>query len=335
MGRFLNIGIIQMPVSLDTAENLKYIEKRMEMLMSGAHRPELILGVECIASMTPEPIPGKLTAFFGALAKKYGVYLVPGTICESSTELPKGKYYNTAPIFNPKGELIDCYRKMVPWMPVENNIAPGNRYVVFEIPEKQTKIGVQICYDLCFPEISRNETLLGAEVLLKLTLDPQELYLTSRPIHIARAIENQAFLVSANGVGFHRNTHLYGHSIAVDPCGRVLWEAGESETTATVTLDLEQVRQARRFGTMYLDHYLQHWREYELPSPFAGRIAEAPLYETLERMPDTTTLAEYEENIRQEGLGELGRPAAEDTDAVAILYRYHDFLEKKKQEGLL
>lgn len=335
MGRFLNVGVIQMPVSLDTAENLAYIEQKVGMLMSGAHRPEQILGVECITTMTPEPIPGDLTAFFGGLAKKYGVYLVPGTLCESSPELPAGKYYNTAPIFNPKGELIDCYRKMVPWMPVESNIAPGNRYVVFEIPEKQTKIGVQICYDLCFLEISRNEALLGAEVLLKLTLDSQELYLTSRPIHIARAIENQAFLISANGVGFHRNTHLYGHSIALDPCGRVLWEAGESETIATVTLDLEQVRQARRFGTMYMDHYLQHLREYELPMPFAGRMAHAPLYQTLERMPDETTLPAYEELIRQEGLGELGALHAEDEDVAAIRTHYRDFLEKKRKNGLL
>ena len=62
--------------------------------------------------------------------------------------------------------------------------------MVFDIPEKKTKVGVQICYDLNFPEISRNETLMGAEVLVKLTMDPQELYKLNEHYHYVRALEN-------------------------------------------------------------------------------------------------------------------------------------------------
>ena len=252
MGRFLNVGVIQMPVSHDTSENLQYIEDSVASLMAGFRRPELIVGVESISSFTPEPIPGSITEYFGKMAKKYGIYLIPGTICEKSDDLPEGKYYNTAPIFNPKGELIDYYRKMVPWRPVEDMVEPGKRYVVFDIPEKQTKIGVQICYDLNFPEISRNETLMGAEVLVKLTLDPQELYLLNRPIHFARALENQAFLVSTNGVGFHHSAHLYGHSMVIDPEGNLLWEAGETKSAAVITLDLDSVSRCREIGRAHV-----------------------------------------------------------------------------------
>ena len=95
-------------------------------------------------------------------------------------ELPGGQFYNAAPIFGPDGRLIDVYRKMAPYRPAEPAV-PGRRYVVFDIPEKQTKVGVQICYDLNFPEISRNETLMGAEVLVKLTMDPTELYQINKP----------------------------------------------------------------------------------------------------------------------------------------------------------
>ena len=84
--------------------------------------------------------------------------------------------------------------------------------MVFDIPEKKTKVGVQICYDLNFPEISRNEALMGAEVLVKLTMDPQELYKLNEHYHYVRALENQAYLVCTNGTGFFGSHQLYGHS---------------------------------------------------------------------------------------------------------------------------
>lgn len=326
MSRFLNVGIIQMPVSDDTVTNLEYIEKSVATLMSGCRRPELIVGIECIATLTPDTIPGALTEYFSKIAKKYGVYLIPGTMCEKSAALPEGKYYNTAPIFNTKGELIDCYRKMVPWRPVEDMIEPGNRYVAFDIPEKQTKIGVQICYDLNFPEISRNETLMGAEVLIKLTLDPQELYLLNRPIHFARALENQAYLISTNGVGFHHSASLYGHSMAIDPQGNVLWEAGENPALATVTLDLDLVSRCREYGTLFIEHYLQHVRDYPLPMPFANNIKQAPLFQTLKKIPETAV--EYDKAMQLEGFSEIGNLVVEEPDIEKINQNLIDFIKK-------
>ncbi len=328
MGRFLNVGIIQMPVSEYTSENLEYIEKSVASLMSGFRTPELIVGVESISSFTPEYIPDSITEYFGKIAKKYGIYLIPGTLCEKSDELPEGKYYNTAPIFNPKGELVDIYRKMVPWRPVEDMVEAGNRYVVFDIPEKQTKIGVQICYDLNFPEISRNETLMGAEVLVKLTLDPQELYLLNRPIHFARALENQAFLVSTNAVGFHHSTHLYGHSMVIDPQGTLLWEAGETASAAVITLDLDLVEKCRVYGTMGIEHYIQHVRDYDLPMPFTGNMEQSPLFQTLTKVPKT--LKEYQKEMRAKGISEIGNPVEQQPDISEIERCFAEFMEKRK-----
>ncbi len=173
---------------------------------------------------------------------------------------------------------------MAPYRPAEPAV-PGRRYVVFDIPEKQTKVGVQICYDLNFPEISRNETLMGAEVLVKLTMDPTELYQINKPLHFARATENQAYLVSTNGVGQFESFHLYGNSLVIDPEGHLLWEAGEQPAVATVTLDLDRVSQVRRHGSLMMDHYLQHLRDYDFPQPFAGSVSEAPLFRQLPPTP--------------------------------------------------
>lgn len=328
MGGFLNVGVIQMPVSRDTAVNLQYLEEKLAALMGTLHRPELVVGVECIASFTPEHIPGPMTEYFGRLAKRYGIYLIPGTLCERDGRLPEGRFYNAAPIFNPRGELVDVYRKMCPWRPTEEQVEPGKRYVAFDIPEKGTRVGVLICYDMNFPEIARAETLLGAEVLVKLTMDPQELYQVNRHIHYARAVENQAYLVSTNGVGFFGGSHLYGHSQIIDPQGQLLWEAGQTESAATVTLDLDLVRRCRRYGTLFLDHYLQHLRDFQLPPvPYAEDYSRAPVYRDLPAAPENA--AEYEESMREAGAGQLGRMVEDAPDLELLERNLRAFLLKR------
>lgn len=330
MGRFLNVGIIQMPVSADTAVNLQYIEDRVAALMSGFHKPELVLGVECIECLTPEPIPGPMTEYFGRIARKYGIYFIPGTIYEQSGDLPEGMFYNSAPIFNPKGELVDVYRKMAPWRPAEEHAAPGKRYVVFDIPEKQTKVGVQICYDMNFPEISRAEMLMGAEVLVKLTMDPQELYLLNKHIHYARALENQAYFVSTNGVGYYNNTSLYGHSQVIDPQGNLLWEGEQTEAIATVTLDLDLVSRCRRYGTMFMDHYVQHLRDFQIPPvPYMEDLAKAPVYQTLPACPGTAV--DYEADVKPAGVCELGRLTPMEPDLEQMERNLRDFLAQRQE----
>lgn len=69
MGRFLNVGIIQMPCSGETAANLAYIEEKTERLMQSHHKPDLVVGVECMEVFTPETIPGPISDFFASIAK--------------------------------------------------------------------------------------------------------------------------------------------------------------------------------------------------------------------------------------------------------------------------
>ncbi len=328
MGRFLNIGIIQMPVTADTAENFRFLEEKVDNLMKSYHKPELILGVESIASFTPDTIPGRITGYFSSIAKKHGIYFIPGTISEKSDELPENIFYNTAVVFNPDGKLIAKYRKMAPWRPAEQFSAPGNQYCVFDIPEKDTHIGLQICYDLNFPEISRNETLMGAEVLIKLTMDPQELYLLNKHIHYTRALENQAYLVSTNGTGFFNAINLYGNSLVISPEGNVLCEAGQTPCAFTVTLDLDLVKRCRQKGTMFMDHYLKHLYEYNFPAPFASDLRSAPVFEDLNKAP--VSPEEYDENISDIFENPIGKRAPKDVNTEQLERNLSEFLSSRK-----
>ena len=281
MGRFLNVGIIQMPITTDIVKNLIFLEDAVERIMLNPRKPDLVVGCESVAMDLGEPIPGPQSDLWAAMAKKYEIYFIPGSMGEWTPELnEEGPYYNTAPVYGPGGELITKYRKMAPWRPLEEGV-PGSEYCVFEIPERKTVIGLQICYDLNFPEISRNEALLGAEVLVKITLDPSELYMINKHLHYARAIENQAYMVSTNATGDFMANMSYGNSMVVDPEGRLVWETGENPCTAVVTLDLDLVSRARQYGSLHMDHYLQHLRDYNFPMPFAGRVGEAPVYKSI------------------------------------------------------
>lgn len=328
MGRFLNVGILQMPITEDPSANLAYFEKELERIMTGFHKPELVVGVECLQCSVPCEIPGPVTDYFASLAKKYEIYLIPGTVYEKHASLPEGKFYNTAPIFGPQGQLIDIYRKMAPWYPAEELVVPGDRYVVFDIPEKETKVGVQICYDLNFPEISRNETLMGAEVLVKLTLDPQELFELNRHIHYARALENQAYLVSTNCVGDFASSTMYGHSQVISPEGFLVWEGGEAPAICVVSLDLDLVKRSRVCGTKFMDHYMQHVREFNFPAPFAGNAPKAPLFEAI---PSTATnTRSYDENVQPYGANMLGKRPKIEKDLKGYEQDLNLFLEKRK-----
>lgn len=281
MGRYLNVGIIQMPISTDINKNLEVLEKSLEAIMLNPRKPDLVVGCEAVAGDIGEPIPGPQSDKWAALAKEYGIYFIPGSMGEWDENISKeGPYYNTAPVYGPDGRLVTKYRKMAPYRPLEDGV-PGNEYCVFELREKNTKIGLQICYDLNFPEISRNETLMGAEVLVKITLDPSELHRINYHLHYARAIENQAFLVSTNATGEYMSNLSCGNSMVIDPEGLLMWEAGENPCNAVITLDLDIVSRVRQYGSVYMDHYIQHLKDYNFPMPYANKIDEAPLYESI------------------------------------------------------
>jgi predicted amidohydrolase len=187
-----------------------------------------------------------LDAALGALARELGVCLIPGTLCEAGggEAGESGKLYNTARVYSPDGTVLASYRKVFPWRPSEP-YDPGDSFVTFDLPGKG-RIGLTICYDAWFPEVSRQVAWLGAEFIINLvkTTTPdraQELVLAR-----ANAIVNQTFLLSLNCGG----PVGMGQSLLVDPEGHVI-AACESAAPALIraSIPLAQVDRIREQGT--------------------------------------------------------------------------------------
>ena len=144
--------------------------------------------------------------------------------------------------------------------------------------------------------------------------------------HIRDLTGNQACLVCTNGTGFFGSHHLYGHSQIISPEGHCIWEAGETPTICTMTLDL--VARCRKYGTNFQDHYLRHLFEYNFPMPYADDFKKAPLYKEIGEGP--RNVAEYDENIKDVMENPIGKRAPENMDVDTWQKNLDDFLASRK-----
>ena len=298
---------MQYEISSDCNENVEKIKRNVFALMNSMNQPEIILGPE--AGLGPngrDVIPGKLTGFLSEIAREYQIYFLPCSMKEIAKDGQREALYNSLPIFGPGGELIDVYRKICPYYPDESAITPGEEYVVFTIKEKDIKIGVMICHDWCFPEISRNLTLMGAEILFRPAIDPEGLYEAFKYVPSVRALENQAYFISLNATGVSGTSNAYGHSIITDPEGKIIYEAGGLEVNYCITLDANLVSRTRTHGTFFTEQLVRQLKLFKIPMPYAENIEQAPVFQTL---PDADrTLGERLKKIRKIGLNDkLGK----------------------------
>ncbi|SRR6056297_3627362 len=198
-----------------------------------------------------EKIPGRTTNFLSDLAVDLNAYVVGGSI----PELDGRSVYNTSPVFDPGGSIMGIHRK-VHLFDVDypgriqfresDYLSSGDSDTVVET--SFATIGVAICYDLRFPELLRRMTLRGSKMLII----PAAFNTTTGPAHWlpllrTRAIDNQTFVVACSPArNLTSSYHAYGHSLVVDPWGKVLVEAGESEDLLTVSVDLDKVVEIRK-----------------------------------------------------------------------------------------
>lgn len=216
-----------------------------------------------------QPLDGPRVAELGQLAAELGIWLLPGSLCEPDGA---GGFYNTAVVFSPAGELAAVYRKCFPWRPHEV-ATPGDRFVVFDI-DGVGRIGLAVCYDIWFPEVTRQLAALGAEFIVvptqTTTCDREQELILNR----AAAIANQVFLVSVNAAAPVGT----GRSLVVDPEGRVRTQAGDAEAVLTDVVDLDEVTRVRHFGTAGLTRPWSQFVENDVPLElplYSGRIDPA------------------------------------------------------------
>ncbi|MEZ4401199.1 MAG: carbon-nitrogen hydrolase family protein [Kofleriaceae bacterium] len=246
------------------SDNILAMERRVGVVMSIYPWVQMVVFSELAPfgplTVNAQGFPNATEARFQELARTHGIWLLPGSMFERvGTAI-----YNTATVISPTGEIVGRYRKMFPFYPYEEGVTPGAEFMVFDVPEVG-RFGVSICYDMWFPETSRTLAAMGAEVILHPTLTSS----IDRDVELAMArataAQNQCFFFDVNGLG----DGGIGRSIVVGPHGDVLHQAGSSDETFPIEIDIDRARRSRETGLRGLGQPLKSFRD---------RLVEFPIY---------------------------------------------------------
>ena len=149
-----------------------------------------------------------------------------------------GRVFNTARVID-NGQVVATYRKLhlFSLLGEDKAFKAGDGWCLAET--SLGKIGVIICYDLRFPELSRRLALEGARVICVPAQWPKPRQEHWRTLLRARAIENQLYVVACNACGQIGKLEFFGMSMLIDPKGDVLADAGEAQGEVTASLSWE------------------------------------------------------------------------------------------------
>jgi predicted amidohydrolase len=170
-----------------------------------------------------EPIPGPSTKYFGELARQHNLYVVVGLL-----ERDRHLVYNVAVLLGPDGAVAGKYRKVcLPRGEIERGCAPGHDYPVFNT--RFGKLGMMVCYDGFFPEVARELSNCGAEVIA------WPVWGCNPDLAAARACENHVFVVSSTYEDVSRNWMI---SAVFDHDGRPIVKAEKWGAVVVAEVDL-------------------------------------------------------------------------------------------------
>jgi predicted amidohydrolase len=164
-----------------------------------------------------------------------------------------GRLFNTSLLLGPDGEVRATYRKVHLFGFGDGEprlMTPGDGPVVHD------RLGFATCYDLRFPELFRALVDGGAEVVLMPAAWPARRAHHWRLLTLARAVENQSYVVACNTAGTHAGVPMGGGSLVVDPWGEVVAEAGTDEEVLVADLDRDLVRTTRSSFPVLADRRL-------------------------------------------------------------------------------
>ena len=205
---------------------------------------------------------------FGEIARETGVWIIAGSV---GAIAPDGRVANCSVLLNDQGKILARYDKLhmydadLPNGEVYREseaFRPGDDAIVAKTP--WGGLGMTVCYDLRFPQLYRALAHGGAEII---SIPAAFTKVTGEVVwHVlnrARAIESAAFVMSPCMWGSHSGGRTtYGHSLIIDPYGKVLADAGEGVGYVTAEIDLAEVAKARASIPA-----LQHDRVFKAPTP--------------------------------------------------------------------
>ena len=278
----VTVGLVQMRSGLDPAVNLDTAAKLIGEAKAGGaeyvQTPEMTNIMELkrerlFAAIVAEEADPSLAAF-RELARKLGIYLHVGSL---AIKLPGERAANRSFLIDRAGEIVARYDKIhmfdVDLASGESyresrNFRPGETAVAADLP--WGRLGLTICYDLRFPALYRALAESGSSMLAIPAAFTRQTGEAHWHILVrARAIENGSFVLAAAQGGLHENgRETYGHSLVVDPWGRILAEGGVAPGVVLAQIDPAAVATAR--GRV---PSLQHGRRFELTEPMAEPLA--------------------------------------------------------------
>lgn len=270
------VGLVQLNSALgDSSANLEraipYIAKAAGQGADLVMFPELYLQgyrADELNATTAEPIPGPSTERLLAEARKHDIYIVMG-MARLEEEYPH-LVYNSLCFIGPEG-MVEYYDKihLGTFHPYMEGVyfAPGQRTPVFDT--RFGRVSLQICYDACFPELTRTYAVMGSVVNLVISAGPSVAKETWKVILQARSLENLFPSVYCNVVGTQKDFSFFGGSKIVNASGVVTDEAKFDEEDFIVgTVDVAEALLLRRQWLMFRERR---------PDLYAPLTAEPPV----------------------------------------------------------
>ena len=260
----MRVACLQMDMALGRPdENFSHAAQLVEKAMEG--KPDVLLLPETwnTGFFPKENLPdlcdrdgAKVKEVFGALAKKYGVNIVAGSV----SNVRDGKVYNTAMVFDREGKCVASYDKTHLFTPMgeDNYYTPGDHLCRFTLDG--ISCGLIICYDVRFPELIRSLTVPGLDMLFVVSQWPKVRTFHLRSLTTARAIENQMFVCCCNSCGTADATVYGGNSAIIDPWGETIALAGEKEEILTADCDLQILENIRGSIPVFRDRRPQLYK---------------------------------------------------------------------------
>ena len=253
----IKIAAIQMPTVADKMENVRTVKTYLEKIKD--ENPDFVILPEmfCCPYQTEnfpiyaEKEGGPVWQQLSGYAKQYGIYLIGGSMPEKDAE---GNVYNTSYIFDREGKQIGKHRKVHLFdidvkggqtFKESDTLTAGDSDTVFDT--EFGKMGVMLCFDIRFPELSRMMVNDGARIVFV----PAAFNMTTGPAHWelsfrTRALDNQIYMVGcAPARDVSAGYISWGHSIVTDPWGRVTGMLDENEGILLAELDMDYEEQVR------------------------------------------------------------------------------------------
>jgi predicted amidohydrolase len=195
---------------------------------------------------------------FRAIARRHRMSIVAGSVAVSDND---GKL-NRCQVLGPDGENRLVYDKLhvFPSFFSPGAFKPGNRLGLCEISGWKT--GIQVCFDIEFPELSRALVGAGAKLLIVVGAWPSEHVRLWKTFLVARAAENQVYVIGVNRCDQGSATRFGGQSLVVDPFGDIILQLDDRPATEIVTLRHERVPLSRKMNAVWSSRREELYRKW-------------------------------------------------------------------------